>query len=99
MIWVGKISGQRWKVGDRIGGFVHGGLYSDVGSFAEYLKADGDLAWEVPDEMTLVEATTYGVPAATAVLSLAYLDIPWADIKNGCSTQYILLGKLRSSDL
>lgn len=84
---VGKNSGQRWKVGDRIAGFVHGGLYPDVGSFAEYLKVDGDLAWKVPDEMTLGEATTYGVPAATAMLSLAYLDIPWADIKNGRSTQ------------
>ncbi|OOQ87551.1 toxD-like zinc binding oxidoreductase [Penicillium brasilianum] len=84
---VGKNSGQRWKVGDRIAGFVHGGLYPDVGSFAEYLKVDGDLAWKVPDEMTLGEATTYGVPAATAMLSLAYLDIPWADIENGRSTQ------------
>jgi NADPH:quinone reductase-like Zn-dependent oxidoreductase len=37
--------------------------------------------------MTLNEATTYGVPAATAMLSLAYLDIPWADIESGHSTQ------------
>lgn len=84
---VGKNSGQRWKVGDRIAGFVHGGLYPDIGSFAEYLKVDGDLAWKVPDEMTLGQATTYGVPAATAMLSLAYLDIPWVDIVNGRSAQ------------
>lgn len=84
---VGKKAGQRWKVGDRIAGFVHGGMYPDIGSFAEYLKVDGDLAWKVPDEMTLGEATTYGVPAATAMLSLAYLDIPWVDIENGRSAQ------------
>ncbi|KAL4983808.1 GroES-like protein [Aspergillus falconensis] len=84
---VGKNSGRRWKVGDRIAGFVHGGLYPDVGSFAEYLKVDGDLAWKVPDEITLGEATTYGVPAATAMLSLAYLDIPWVEIENGRSAQ------------
>ncbi|KAJ6104337.1 hypothetical protein N7523_010657 [Penicillium sp. IBT 18751x] len=84
---VGKHSGQRWKVGDRIAGFVHGGLYPDIGSFAEYLKVDGDLAWKVPNEMTLGEATTYGVPAATAMLSLAYLGIPWVDIENGSSAQ------------
>ena len=84
---VGKNSGQRWKVGDRIAGFVHGGLYPDVGSFAEYLKVDADLAWKVSDEMTLSEATTYGISAATAILSLSYLDIPWADIENGRSAQ------------
>ncbi|PYI35338.1 putative ToxD-like zinc binding oxidoreductase [Aspergillus indologenus CBS 114.80] len=84
---VGKNSGQRWKVGDRIAGFVHGGLYPDVGSFAEYLKVDGDLAWKVPDETTLSEATTYGVPAATAMLALSYLDIAWVNIENGRSAQ------------
>ncbi|KAJ5662894.1 hypothetical protein N7507_003625 [Penicillium longicatenatum] len=84
---VGRNSGQRWKVGDKIAGFVHGGLYPDVGSFAEYLKVDGDLAWKVPDEMTLGEATTFGVPAATAMLSLAYLDITWADIESERSIQ------------
>lgn len=80
---VGEISGQRWKVGDKIAGFVHGGLYPDVGSFAEYLKIDGDLAWKVPEEMTLGEAATYGVPAATAMLGLSYLDVSWADVQNG----------------
>ncbi|KAK2764292.1 hypothetical protein FQN54_008984 [Arachnomyces sp. PD_36] len=80
---VGKNSGQRWKVGDKIAGFVHGGLYPDVGSFAEYLKVDGDLAWKVPEQMTLSEAATYGVPAATAMLGLSYLDVSWEDVKTG----------------
>jgi NADPH:quinone reductase-like Zn-dependent oxidoreductase len=84
---VGKNSGQRWKVGDRIAGFVHGGLYPDVGSFAEYLKVDGDLAWKIPETMSYAEAATYGVPAATAMLALAYLDIPWADIEKGHDLQ------------
>ncbi|KAJ3487902.1 hypothetical protein NLG97_g6306 [Lecanicillium saksenae] len=38
-----------WKVGDRVAGWVHGGLYPDRGSFAQYLKVDGDLAWKMPD--------------------------------------------------
>ncbi|BCS27924.1 zinc-binding alcohol dehydrogenase family protein [Aspergillus puulaauensis] len=79
---VGKNAGQRWQVGDRIAGFVHGGMYPDVGSFAEYVKVEGDLAWKLPDEMSLGEATTYGVPAATAMLSLSYLDIASADDEN-----------------
>lgn len=82
----GKKAGQRWKVGDRIAGFVHGGAYPDVGSFAEYLKVDGDFPWKVPDEITLGEAASYGVPAATAMLSLSYLNIGWADIENGRSS-------------
>lgn len=82
---VGKNSGQRWKVGDRVAGFVHGGLYPDVGSFAEYVKVDGDLTWKVPDEITLGEAASYGVPAATAMLGLSYLGIDWVDIENGRS--------------
>jgi NADPH:quinone reductase-like Zn-dependent oxidoreductase len=80
---VGKNAAQRWKVGDRIAGFVHGGLYPDVGSFAEYLKVDGDLAWKLPETMSYAEGATYGVPAVTAMLALAYLDIPWADIEKG----------------
>ncbi|RAK95947.1 zinc-binding alcohol dehydrogenase family protein [Aspergillus ibericus CBS 121593] len=83
VVKVGKKSGQRWKVGDKIAGFVHGGLYPDVGSFAEHLKVDGDLAWKVPEAMNLGVASTYGVPAATAMLSLTYLDISWEDIENG----------------
>ncbi|GFF54239.1 protein TOXD [Aspergillus lentulus] len=84
---VGKNSGQRWKVGDRIAGFVHGGLYPDVGSFAEYLKVDGDLAWKVPETISYAEAATYGVPAATAMLALAYLGVPWTDIEKGRDLQ------------
>jgi NADPH:quinone reductase-like Zn-dependent oxidoreductase len=61
-------------------------LYPDVGSFAEYLKVDGDLAWKVPAEITPGEAASYGVPAATAMLGLSYLDIGWVDIKNGRSS-------------
>ncbi|KAL2823277.1 putative zinc-binding dehydrogenase family oxidoreductase [Aspergillus cavernicola] len=82
---VGRNVASRWKVGDRIAGFVHGGQYPDIGSFAEYLKVDGELAWKIPPAVTDSEAATYGVPAVTAVLALAHLDIPWEDILNGAS--------------
>ncbi|KAJ5510957.1 hypothetical protein LT330_006332 [Penicillium expansum] len=80
---VGKAMAGRWKVGDKVAGFVHGGQYPDIGSFAEYLKVDGELAWKLPDEISHSEAATYGVPAATAVLALSYLDISWEDISTG----------------
>ncbi|KAH6637832.1 chaperonin 10-like protein [Boeremia exigua] len=67
---VGKGVATLWKVGDRVAGAVHGGLYADRGSFAEFLKIDGDLAWKVPDTINNAAATTYGVSAVTAVLAL-----------------------------
>ncbi|KAK9371948.1 chaperonin 10-like protein [Lipomyces chichibuensis] len=77
---VGKHALGMWKVGDRVAGFVHGGNYSNRGSFSEYLKVDGDLAWRVPDELRDEEASTYGVPAATAMLALnVRLGVPWVD--------------------
>ncbi|KAF5863774.1 hypothetical protein ETB97_009409 [Aspergillus alliaceus] len=77
---VGSNAPGNWKIGDRAAGWVHGGLYSDRGSFAEYLKVPADLAWKVPPAVSDEEASTYGVSAVTAVLALnARLDVPWAD--------------------
>lgn len=69
-----------WQVGDRVAGFIHGGLYPDRGSFAEYLKIPGDLAWKVPPSVSDEEAATFGVSAVTAMLALnARLGVPWLD--------------------
>ncbi|KAH6887459.1 chaperonin 10-like protein [Thelonectria olida] len=59
-----------WKPGDRVAGGVHGGLFPDRGTFAEYVKVDADLAWKIPDDISDTDATTYGVSAVTAMLSL-----------------------------
>jgi NADPH:quinone reductase-like Zn-dependent oxidoreductase len=67
---VGSAVKSGWKPGDRVAGVVHGGLYPDKGSFAEYLKIDSDLAWKIPDEISDTDATTYGVSAVTAMLNL-----------------------------
>lgn len=75
---VGDEAAKLWKVGDRVAGAVHGGLYGDRGAFAEYLKADADLAWKIPDGMDDTEATTYGVSASTAMMVLnGRLGLPW----------------------
>lgn len=67
-----------WKVGDRVAGWVHGGLFPDRGSFAEYLKIDADLAWKVPEGVSDLAATTYGVSATTSVLGLnKHLGLPY----------------------
>lgn len=77
---VGANASNAWKVGERVAGVVHGGLYPDRGAFAEYLKIDADAAWHIPDEVSDADATTYGVSAITAVLTLNLrLGLPWPD--------------------
>lgn len=79
VVEIGKQALGGWKIGDRVAGAVHGGLYPDRGSFAEYLKIDGDLAWKVPENVKDEEAATYGVSAGTAALGLSlHLGVDWA---------------------
>lgn len=85
-----------WKIGDRVAGVVHGGLYPDRGTFAQYLKVDGDLAWKVPDAISDLQAATYGVSAVTAVLGLSrHLGLPYpgekADESSGAAKRPILI--------
>lgn len=78
VVEIGKSALGGWKVGDRVAGIVHGGLYKDRGAFAEYLKTDGDLAWKIPVHIKDEEAVTYGVSAATAMLALnIHLGLEW----------------------
>lgn len=77
---VGRNAASVWKVGDRVAGAVHGGLYPDRGAFAEYLKTDSDLCWRIPAEIEDTAAATYGISAVTAMHALnARLGLPWAD--------------------
>ncbi|KAI8724380.1 hypothetical protein NCS52_00006900 [Fusarium sp. LHS14.1] len=77
---VGDSDKSKLKVGDRVAGAVHGGLFPDKGSFAEYLKVDADLVWRVPDHISDADATTYGISAVTAMLSLNILHgLPFVD--------------------
>lgn len=77
---IGPKAPGNWVIGDRVAGVVHGGLFPDRGSFAEYLKIPGDLAWKVPSAVSDEEATTFGVSAVTAMLAMnARLGVPWLD--------------------
>ncbi|CAH0044396.1 unnamed protein product [Clonostachys solani] len=80
VVEVGANATGSWSVGDRVAGAVHGGLYPDRGSFAEYLKTDADLAWKIPEGVSDAEATTFGISACTAMHAInARLGLPWAD--------------------
>jgi len=100
VVEVGKAAPRGWRRGDRVAGVVHGGMYRDRGSFAEYLKTDGDLAWKVPEGITDEDATTYGISAVTAILALSVhlgLPLPFLEPESGktppqASTVFIYAG-------
>ncbi|WYZ42148.1 hypothetical protein EsH8_V_001043 [Colletotrichum jinshuiense] len=80
VVKVGNSATGSWKVGDRVAGVVHGGLYHDRGAFAEYLKIESDLAWKIPSNVSNEEAATYGVSAVTAMLAVnVHLGLKWPD--------------------
>jgi NADPH:quinone reductase-like Zn-dependent oxidoreductase len=84
---VGAQAKGDWRVGDRIAGVVHGGIYPDRGSFAEYLKIDGDLAWKIPKNVSDETASTFGVSATTAMQALQLvLKFPWPDTQHSESS-------------
>lgn len=81
-----------WKAGDRAAGFVHGGLFQDRGSFAEFLKADADLAWHVPEGISDTDAACYGISATTAALALnVRFGLPWADESSTATDEYVFI--------
>ena len=57
-----------FKKGDKVAGTVHGGTFKDKGAYAEYLKADADMIWKVPEGMDMGAAATWGVAATTAAM-------------------------------
>ena len=66
-------------VGDRVAGLVHGmnALLPDVGAFAEYVGATGDLLLKIPEDMSFEDAASLGTGIATAGLGLfKELEVP-----------------------
>lgn len=80
VVQVGSQAGHKWKVGDRVAGISHGGLYPDKGTYANFVKAEHDLAWKIPEGCSDVDASTYGVSAVTSMMALYHnLNVPWPD--------------------
>jgi len=57
------------KVGERVAGFVHGGLHKN-GSFAEYVVADAQVIISVPDNISFEDAPQFGIAGYTALQTL-----------------------------
>ena len=55
-------------------------MTKERGAFAEYVKAEGDLVWRIPEGVSDEAASTFGVPAVTAMQALhLHLNVPWAE--------------------
>ncbi len=49
------------KVGDHVAGIAHACAYPDKGAYAEYVKADSELVWVVPENtFSHEQAAAYG---------------------------------------
>ncbi|MCJ1474125.1 hypothetical protein MMC13_002783 [Lambiella insularis] len=64
---VGDKVDTKWKVGDRICGFAHGGnaVQHEDGAFAEYIVVKGDIQMHIPESLSFEEAATLGVGIST----------------------------------
>lgn len=79
---VGADVKTRWKKGDRVYGFAHGGneVQPEDGAFGEFLVAKGETIMRVPDDMSFEEAATFGVGTLTVGQGLYQsLGLPFPD--------------------
>lgn len=61
------------KIGDHVAGVAHANAYPDKGAYAEYVKADPELVWVVPENtFSLEQAAAYGVAHVYVPHSVGY---------------------------
>jgi NADPH:quinone reductase-like Zn-dependent oxidoreductase len=58
-----------FKKGERVAGFTPGGQFTDRGAFAEYVVADAQIVWRIPQGKSFEEASTMSVGYVSALLS------------------------------
>ncbi|BGP12437.1 Zinc-binding oxidoreductase alcohol dehydrogenase [Rhodosporidiobolus nylandii] len=63
------------KEGDRVAGFVHGGLWEGEGSFAEKVVATGSLVWKVPENVPFEEAAAAGGIGPWTAIQALYMRL------------------------
>ncbi|RKL04252.1 hypothetical protein BFJ71_g3633 [Fusarium oxysporum] len=93
---ISGLSDPRVKVGTRVAGFLQGGssVNDRPGAFAEYIAVPYDLVWNVPDNLTLEEASTIsmcGLTAAQALFDRLGLPNPFS---SGPSQQLVAGSKI-----
>ncbi|KAF4455776.1 hypothetical protein F53441_1975 [Fusarium austroafricanum] len=71
-------NGSHWKKGQRVGGWVHGATYEGIGSFAELMNIEASLVFEVPQNISLQQASTISLAFATATQAM-YQHMPFPE--------------------
>ncbi|PLN83558.1 chaperonin 10-like protein [Aspergillus taichungensis] len=68
----------RLHLGDRVAGAADGmeGLRPQSGAFAEYVSMDGDMALQMPDNMSFAEGAGMGLRIATASMAIFHSSFP-----------------------
>ncbi|KAI0698981.1 GroES-like protein [Cerioporus squamosus] len=71
VVKVGKDVSDGPKLGDHVAGVAHPCAYPDKGAYAEYVKADPELVWVVPENtFSHEQAAAHGIVFWTAVQTL-----------------------------
>ena len=66
IVALGSALNTSWAIGDRVAGCIYGG------AFAQYLAAESDLIFKIPDGINAAEAATFSMTWWTALqVSLA----------------------------
>jgi len=88
------------KVGDKVAGCVHGGLFEDKGSYAEYARAESDLIFKVPEGQKMEEMAVFGVPWVTACQAMiSSQGKSWPPAKVSGNPWYLIYGASSSVGL
>ncbi|ETS82458.1 Protein TOXD [Pestalotiopsis fici W106-1] len=85
----------KFKKGDRVCGFVHGGnaVQPEDGAFAEYIVAKADLQGHIPKGLSFQEASTLGVGIYTVGQGLYQsLQLAWPDKPIDTATPILIYG-------
>ncbi|WRT67069.1 uncharacterized protein IL334_004035 [Kwoniella shivajii] len=88
------------KVGDKVAGSTHGGIYKDKGAFAEYSRIESNMTFKIPDSLKEDEASTFGIGWGTACQALIQSQgHSWPPEKVSEGSWYIVYGASSSVGL
>ena len=85
---------SKFKVGDRVATYPGLGKPT-TGTFAEYVKADSRLVFQIPESMQLEEASTLGVGSLTACM--LFYGVFGKEVKEGADKHGVLVYGASSS--
>jgi NADPH:quinone reductase-like Zn-dependent oxidoreductase len=97
---VEEANATHWKKGQRVGGWVHGATCDNIGSFAEFINLGATLVFEVPDNVTLQQASTISLAFATATQAM-YEHLGFLDPRksHGAQEDFLIYGASTSVGL